>query len=132
MLRTGVGVAWQWQGQAGGGLDEKAVQGIQAFLSQDSPRVRALGGARFDSQGRPSQEWQDFGSYLFMLPRCDPSSFSGVVLDRRLSICFVMAYKSTTLVLKRYLKFGSRYRLDFDKRDENKQRQPSCLETVSR
>jgi hypothetical protein len=82
MMRTGVGTAWRWQGQgqAGGGLDEEAVQEIQSFLSEDSPRVRALGGARFDSQGQPSDEWQEFGSYCFMLPRFEPPSFFGAFL----------------------------------------------------
>ena len=66
---TGVGSAWTWQGQAGEPLDESAVASIQAFLSADEPRIRALGGARFDSSRDPSQEWQEFGSFLFMLPR---------------------------------------------------------------
>ena len=68
-LWTGVGAAWTWQGQAGQPLDESAVASIQAFLSADKPRIRAVGGARFDSSREPSQEWQEFGSYLFMLPR---------------------------------------------------------------
>ena len=50
-------------------MDAEAMQGIQAFLSVDSPRVRVLGGARFDPLGSPSKEWQEFGAYFFMLPR---------------------------------------------------------------
>ena len=46
------------------------MQDITSFLDPTSPRLRALGGGRFDQQQAPSPEWADFGSYVFMLARC--------------------------------------------------------------
>ena len=46
------------------------MQDIQSFLNPASPRLRALGGGRFDQHQAPSPEWAAFGSFLFMLPRC--------------------------------------------------------------
>lgn len=66
---AGWGCAWRWQGAPGRPVDGSSMRSIQAFLSPEAPRIRALGGSRFDDSRLPSQEWQDFGSYYFMLPR---------------------------------------------------------------
>ena len=55
--------------QAGSELDAAAVGRIQRLLSAATPRVRAYGGARFDSERAPGSEWAEFGSYTFVLPR---------------------------------------------------------------
>lgn len=68
-LKIGVGAAWSWQGTGRQGLDEAAVQSVQRFLSPSQPRIRALGGARFEPQENSSPEWTGFGSYMFIIPR---------------------------------------------------------------
>lgn len=55
--------------QTGSELDAKAVGRMQRLLSAATPRVRAYGGARFDSERAPSAEWTEFGAYTFVLPR---------------------------------------------------------------
>ena len=68
-VASGVGAAWTWKGQSGQALDETTVQSMQRFLSKTQPRIRALGGARFEPQEAHSVEWEGFGSYMFMIPR---------------------------------------------------------------
>ena len=55
--------------QAGSELDAQAVGRMQRLLSAATPRVRAYGGARFDSERAPNAEWAEFGAYTFVLPR---------------------------------------------------------------
>lgn len=72
-LYAGIGAAWKWQGESGKALDEAAVKSMQQFLSESQPRIRALGGARFHCTQACSEEWESFGSYLFMIPRSTSS-----------------------------------------------------------
>jgi hypothetical protein len=66
---AGAGAAWLWKGRSGQPLDEKAMASMQRFLKTDHPRVRVFGGSRFDPKSHPSPEWEEFGSYCFVLPR---------------------------------------------------------------
>jgi hypothetical protein len=50
---------------------QAVVRSIQAFLSAGAPRVRALGGARFDPAAAPAAEWAPFGSFCLLLPRLE-------------------------------------------------------------
>ncbi|KAK9837268.1 hypothetical protein WJX81_002656 [Elliptochloris bilobata] len=68
---AGAGAAWLWQGAPGAALDEGVVGGIQAFLSEGAPRVRALGGSRFDPAAAPAREWAPFGAFCMLLPRLE-------------------------------------------------------------
>ncbi|KAK9841086.1 hypothetical protein WJX84_008308 [Apatococcus fuscideae] len=77
---AGAGAAWLWQGQPGQAVDEALMQDIQSFLNPASPRLRALGGGRFDQQQVPSPEWADFGSFIFMLPRLELMEAAGCSL----------------------------------------------------
>ena len=66
---AGVGAAWRWQGSGHQSIDQRALQAIQSFLSPESPRIRALGGSRFDTSRNAAEEWKEFGSYYLTLPR---------------------------------------------------------------
>lgn len=66
---AGAGAAWLWKGQPGQPLDASAMSCIQRFLKTDHPRVRVFGGSRFDPGSHPAPEWEEFGSYCFVLPR---------------------------------------------------------------
>ncbi|KAK9847737.1 hypothetical protein WJX84_001736 [Apatococcus fuscideae] len=77
---AGAGSAWLWQGQPGQAVDEALMQDIQSFLDPSSPRLRALGGGRFDQRQSPSREWAEFGSYIFMLPRLELMEAAGCSL----------------------------------------------------
>lgn len=66
---AGLGAAWLWQGAAGEPLSPQAVQEMANFLSTAHPRLRVLGGSRFNTSQTPATEWAEFGSYCFMLPR---------------------------------------------------------------
>ena len=66
---AGAGAAWLWKGQPGQPLDASAMSCIQRFLKTDHPRVRVFGGSRFDPGSNPAPEWEEFGSYCFVLPR---------------------------------------------------------------
>ncbi|GAX76586.1 hypothetical protein CEUSTIGMA_g4032.t1 [Chlamydomonas eustigma] len=66
---AGVGAAWLWHGKAGSGFDAATtVQYMQRFLSASCPRVRVIGGTRFNPDQLPATEWEAFGSYCFALP----------------------------------------------------------------
>ncbi|GLC45490.1 hypothetical protein PLESTM_001741500 [Pleodorina starrii] len=65
---AGAGAAWRWWGPGGGGFDSRVVSALQRFLSPDQPRVRILGGVRFDPRRAPDPEWAPFGSHCFVLP----------------------------------------------------------------
>ena len=41
---------------------------MQRFLSPACPRVRVIGGTRFNPDQQPAPEWAAFGSYCFALP----------------------------------------------------------------
>lgn len=69
MVCTGAGAAWLWQGKAGQALTPSIVQEMSGFLSSAHPRLRVLGGTRFNTAQESQPEWADFGSYCFMLPR---------------------------------------------------------------
>jgi len=66
---AGAGSAWLWKGQAGRPLDGKVMASMQRFLKTEHPRVRVFGGTRFDPKSHPAPEWEEFGSYYFVLPR---------------------------------------------------------------
>lgn len=66
---AGAGAAWLWKGPAGRQLDGAAMADMRRFLGAAHPRVRVFGGSRFDPGKAPSPEWEEFGSYYFMLPR---------------------------------------------------------------
>ncbi|GIL50277.1 hypothetical protein Vafri_6487 [Volvox africanus] len=65
---AGAGAAWRWWGPGGGGFDSQVVSALQRFLSPDQPRIRILGGVRFDPRRIPGPEWASFGSHCFVLP----------------------------------------------------------------
>ena len=69
---AGAGAAWLWRGSPGEPLDERVVRDMQRFLGASgpgAPRVRAFGGARFNTAQQPGEEWAEFGSYCFLIPR---------------------------------------------------------------
>ncbi|KAG7671813.1 putative Protein PHYLLO, chloroplastic [Nannochloris sp. 'desiccata'] len=74
---AGAGSAWLWKGQSGQPLDKKAMASMQRFLKTDHPRVRVFGGSRFDPKSHPAPEWEEFGSYCFVLPRIEVLELSG-------------------------------------------------------
>ena len=53
---------------------------MEAFLSSAAPRVRVLGGTRFDGAGAHAPEWAAFGSYCFLLPRLELLEAAGCCL----------------------------------------------------
>ncbi|KXZ52491.1 hypothetical protein GPECTOR_9g535 [Gonium pectorale] len=65
---AGAGAAWRWWGPGGEGFDSRVVAALQRFLSPDQPRVRIMGGVRFDPRRAPGPEWAPFGSHCFVLP----------------------------------------------------------------
>ncbi|GFR45865.1 hypothetical protein Agub_g7316 [Astrephomene gubernaculifera] len=65
---AGAGAAWRWWGPGSGGFGSGVVSALQRFLSPDQPRVRILGGVRFDLRRQPDPEWAPFGSHCFVLP----------------------------------------------------------------
>lgn len=63
-----VGAADVWVGEASegsGSLDKK----LSPLLRDAERGVRYHGGLRFDAEGGPSEEWDAFGAYRFVLPR---------------------------------------------------------------
>ncbi len=69
---AGAGAAWLWRGSPGEPLGEEVVRDMQRFLGASGPgaqRVRAFGGARFNTAQQPDEEWAEFGSYCFLIPR---------------------------------------------------------------
>lgn len=44
---AGLGAAWLWQGEAGRGFDAGVMAGLARFLSENQPRLRVMGGARW-------------------------------------------------------------------------------------
>ena len=66
---AGMGAAWLWQGAPGSRLDAGVMCEMRRFLRPSAPQVRVLGGARFDAAGRCGDEWREFGSHCFLLPR---------------------------------------------------------------
>lgn len=57
-LAAGVGAAWLWRGAPGSGFSAGVMSSLSRFLSTDQPRVRVLGGVRFDPASQAGQEWQ--------------------------------------------------------------------------
>jgi hypothetical protein len=51
-----MGAAWLWQGGGGAGFDSAVVQSMQRFLPASQPRIRTLGGIRFDPDQAPAPE----------------------------------------------------------------------------
>jgi hypothetical protein len=68
---AGAGAAWLWRGRPGEALGEGVMRDMQRFLAgaAAAPRIRAFGGARFNTGQLPAAEWAEFGSYCFMIPR---------------------------------------------------------------
>lgn len=69
MFGTGAGAAWLWQGGSREALTPATVHEMSGFLSTAYPRLRVLGGTRFNTAQEPQPEWAEFGAYCFMLPR---------------------------------------------------------------
>ncbi|XP_060670574.1 isochorismate synthase 2, chloroplastic isoform X2 [Ziziphus jujuba] len=44
---------------------------IKRFLSRESPLIRAYGAIRFDARADISTEWEEFGSFYFMIPQVE-------------------------------------------------------------
>ncbi|XP_031252321.1 isochorismate synthase 2, chloroplastic isoform X1 [Pistacia vera] len=44
---------------------------IKRFLSRECPLIRAYGAIRFDARANISSEWEDFGSFYFMVPQVE-------------------------------------------------------------
>ncbi|KAH9719808.1 isochorismate synthase 2 [Citrus sinensis] len=44
---------------------------IKRFLSTECPMIRAYGAMRFDARANISSEWEDFGSFYFMIPQVE-------------------------------------------------------------
>ncbi|KIY97080.1 Isochorismate synthase 2, partial [Monoraphidium neglectum] len=68
---AGLGAAWLWRGDGGVPFGEEQLTGVQRMLSEAQPRIRVLGGTRFDSQQAPAPEWEPFGSFCFLLPQIE-------------------------------------------------------------
>jgi len=66
---AGAGSAWVWKGHEGQPVDTKTMASMKRFLKSENPRVRVFGGSRFDPKSHPAPEWEEFGSYYFVLPR---------------------------------------------------------------
>ena len=50
------------------------------FLCPSQPRVRVLGGTRFDPLQTPAAEWEQFGSFCFLLPQVELTESDQVLL----------------------------------------------------
>jgi isochorismate synthase/2-succinyl-5-enolpyruvyl-6-hydroxy-3-cyclohexene-1-carboxylate synthase/2-succinyl-6-hydroxy-2,4-cyclohexadiene-1-carboxylate synthase/O-succinylbenzoate synthase len=68
---AGVGCAWMWQGRDGQRPDERVFSSIRRFMNPNNSQIRAFGGCRFDPETVPSEEWSEFGSYFFLIPRIE-------------------------------------------------------------
>ena len=66
---AGAGFAWMWKGAPSQPLNDGTMASMRRFLGTDNPRVRVFGGTRFDPGIQPAPEWEEFGSYYFVLPR---------------------------------------------------------------
>ncbi|GBG88498.1 hypothetical protein CBR_g47969 [Chara braunii] len=77
---AGVGSAMTFQSDQPFSLQHWAH--IHRFLSDKAPHLRALGCIRFNQASEPSQEWSDFGTFFFTIPRVE---FSEHVSGCRLS-----------------------------------------------
>lgn len=77
---AGYAAAWLWQGEPGQPCDEATMAGMQRFLAPSAPRVRVLGGMRFNAQQRGAPEWEPYGSYCFLLPQLEFTESAGCCL----------------------------------------------------
>ncbi|KAH7315797.1 hypothetical protein KP509_21G066100 [Ceratopteris richardii] len=50
---------------------------VKRFLSRDCPLIRAYGAIRFDADIEPSEEWKEFGVFLFTIPLVELCESSG-------------------------------------------------------
>ena len=66
---AGLGTAWLWKGKQGSRLDNALMKEIRRMTADDSNKVRAFGGARFDPGSKSDPEWEPFGSFCFFIPR---------------------------------------------------------------
>lgn len=82
-------------------LDGAALRGMEAFLSAAAPRVRVLGGTRFDAAAAAAPEWAAFGSYCFLLPRLELLEASGCCL-----LCCTLAWRESVNASERYAKLS--------------------------
>ncbi|CAL5088669.1 unnamed protein product [Urochloa decumbens] len=48
---------------------------IKRFLSRDCPLIRAYGAIRFDATSDASVEWEDYGSFYFIVPQVEFNEF---------------------------------------------------------
>ena len=65
---AGVGASRIWRGEAGETFDRTVSRSIHRYLPEDIPNIQVFGGTRFDCSAKPGLEWEEFGSYYFMLP----------------------------------------------------------------
>eukprot|EP00873_Tetraselmis_striata_P011091 jgi/Tetstr1/431355/TSEL_021046.t1 len=77
---AGIGAAAAWVGAPGEPLDERVVLDMARFLSASSPRIRVMGGARFDARQTPDADWAPFGSFYFTIPQLELSERPGCSL----------------------------------------------------
>ncbi|XP_031252323.1 isochorismate synthase 2, chloroplastic isoform X3 [Pistacia vera] len=61
---------------------------IKRFLSRECPLIRAYGAIRFDARANISSEWEDFGSFYFMVPQV---SSKVVILRKEVSRTFILS-----------------------------------------
>ena len=54
---AGVGAAWLWQGAPGSGFSPKVVERMQRFLSASCPRIRVIGGTRWEGEAAGGTRW---------------------------------------------------------------------------
>ena len=66
---AGIGPAWTWRGVPGQAVDDQVMASMRCFLETSEPRVRVFGGSRFDPKTTPAPEWEEFGSFFFVLPK---------------------------------------------------------------
>lgn len=65
---AGLGVADRCSGESPG-VFEEVRRHLDQRLRTSDPRARYYGGIRFDESQAPSEEWRQFGSFQFILPR---------------------------------------------------------------
>ena len=63
-----MGATCLWKGKSGSPFSEHSFNRINRFLRKDESRIRAFGGIRFDPSKASSAEWEEFGSYQFVIP----------------------------------------------------------------
>ncbi|XP_071689869.1 isochorismate synthase, chloroplastic-like isoform X2 [Rutidosis leptorrhynchoides] len=80
---------------------------IKRFLSKKCPLIRAYGAIRFDALANVSSEWEDFGSFYFMIPQVEFNEFeessmlvTTIAWDESLSCTFTKAVQALQSTLR--------------------------------